>query len=325
MSIEVWYGSKPHHAPEQETLLKLYQYLRSQQEHFVLLHNFFAGRSNEIDLVLLKRNGIFLTELKHVWDRIVGQREGTWKAIDPDGNETILNPDRPNPFKQVQRNFHSWKNWCQASANEISAGLTRSQPMDWTEVMSYLVLYPDLPQGSQIDIGDWPVQAVGLPTFLAALTLRSSKKVELSRQEMSRIPQLLQLKRWQLIAKPTERLADWKPASFAVLVARGHTLSTPLLHLDELNEEGISIGRDPESDLIIDAPTISRQHAQLIYRDGRWIVRDQGSTCGTFVSYSGDPSMESQVRNREFALKNNSIVRFGPAAYTLLLYKGEEL
>ena len=75
MSVEVWYGSKPRHAAEQKTLLELYQYLHPQQEHFVLLHNFFAGQGNEIDLVVLKRDGIFLSELKHVWDRIVGGRE----------------------------------------------------------------------------------------------------------------------------------------------------------------------------------------------------------------------------------------------------------
>lgn len=62
MSVEVWYGDRPHHAAEQKTLLKLYQYLYPQQEHFVLLHNLFAGRSNEIDLVVLKRDGVFLEE-----------------------------------------------------------------------------------------------------------------------------------------------------------------------------------------------------------------------------------------------------------------------
>ena len=323
MSVEVWYGSKPHHAAEQETLLKLYQYLHSQQEHFVLLHNFFAGQSSEIDLVVLKHDGVFLAELKHVWNRIIGGREGDWKAICKDGSEVVLNPGRPNPFKQVQRNYYSWKDWCQDHAREISAGLMRSRPVDWEDVMSYIVLYPDLPPDSQIDIGDWPVQAVGLPTFLMALGMRSSSKVELSRQEMSRIPKLIGLRQWQL-AKPTEKLSDWRPAPFAVLVARGHTMSVPLLRLDEINKETITVGREPENDLIIADPTVSRHHAELYNHSGRWVVRDLDSTSGTFVSYSGDPKKERRVQEREFALKNNSIVRFGPAAYTLLLYEGGE-
>ena len=108
MSVEVWYGDKPRHEAEQKTMLELYQYLRPQPEHFVLLHNFFAGQSNEIDLVVLKHDGVFLAELKHVWDHIAGGREGDWRAIREDGTQVLLNPDRPNPFKQAQRNYYSW-------------------------------------------------------------------------------------------------------------------------------------------------------------------------------------------------------------------------
>jgi hypothetical protein len=322
VSIEVWYGSKSHHETEQKALLELYQHLRPQQEHFVLLHNFFAGQSNEIDMVVLKQNGVFLAELKHVWDRVVGQREGDWKAIQEDGAEVILNPNRPNPFKQVQRNYHQWKNWCQAHSEEISSGLTRSCPMDWTDVMTYIVLYPDLAEGSKIRIGNWPVRAVGLPAFLFALMSRSSEKVELSRQEMSRIPQLIGLKRWQL-TQPTRKLTNWQPEPFAALVARGHTLSASLLRLDQIGKDVITVGREPENDLIIANPTVSRRHAELYQCNGRWVVRDLNSTSGTFVSYRGDPEEESQVQEREFALKDKSIVRFGPAAYTLLLHGSE--
>ena len=129
MGVEVWYGETPHHEAEQKALLELYQYLHPQQDRFILLHNFCAGQGSEIDLIVLKHDGVFLAELKRVWDPTVG---------------------------------------------------------------------------------------------------------------------------------------------------------------------------------------------------GRWIVRDLGSTSGTFVSYTGDPDTESRVVDTEFALQNNSIVCFGPAAYTLLLLKGEE-
>jgi hypothetical protein len=322
VSVEVWHGERSHHEAEQKALLELYQYLHSPQEHFVLLHNFFVGQSNEIDLVILKHDGVFLAELKHVWDPIFGGREGDWKVIREDGEEIALNPDRPNPFKQVQRNYYHWKDWCQAHAEEISVGLMRSQPMDWAEVMTYVVLYPDLPAGSEIDIGDWPVQAVGLPAFLAALTMRFSSKVALLHQEMSRIPCLIGMERLQTV-RPTRRLSAWEPSPFAVLVARGHKLSVPLLRLDEVNGDVVTIGREPENDLLIDAPTVSRHHAEMCRCGGCWVVRDLDSTSGTFVSYSGVPGEESRVQGREFALQSNSIVRFGPAAYTLLLQEDE--
>jgi len=337
MSVEVWYGEKPRNPAEQKTLLELYQYLHPQQEHFVILHNFFAGQSNEIDLVVLKQDGIFLAELKHVWDTIVGGREGDWKAIRHDGTEVVLNPGRPNPFKQARRNYYGWKGWCQDHAEKIGAGLTQPCSTDWADVMTYIVCYPELPAGSTIDIGEWPVQAVGLSEFLPALVVRLSNKVRLSYQEMSCIPQLLGLQQWQLSPppetsqatkelQPTEKLEDWRPSPFAVLVARGHTLSAPIFRLDEIHKEAITVGRETDNDLIIGDPTVSRHHAEIYRSSGRWVVCDLNSTSGTFLSFSGEPApaKESRVQGRDFALKNNSIVRFGPAAYTFLLYESKE-
>jgi pSer/pThr/pTyr-binding forkhead associated (FHA) protein len=156
-----------------------------------------------------------------------------------------------------------------------------------------------------------------------ALTMRTSKKVNLSRQEMDRIPQLIGLKRWRPM-RSTGKLSDWQPKPFTALAARGHTLSVPLFRLDRVNTKVITVGREPGNDLIISDPTVSRHHAQLYHQNGHWIVNDLESTSGTFVSYSGNPKKESQVQGREFALKNHSIVRFGPAAYTLLLHESSE-
>jgi len=323
MSVEVWYGSKPQHAAEQETLVELYHYLQSQEEHFVVLLNFFAGQSNEIDLVVLKENGIFLAELKHVWTPIFGEREGDWRAQQNNGSEIILNPDRPNPFKQAQRNYYSWRTWCQENIAKLQAQADPNRPTDWTRVMTYIVLYPDLPQGSQIEIGEFPVRALGLPQFMTALTVRTSTKVCLSRPQMQQLPQLLNVQRWH-IPQSTEKLAEWKPQPFAALASRGHNFSALFLRLDDDSKEAYIIGRDPENDLVITSPAVSRRHARLYKQQSRWIVQDLGSTSGTFVSYNGDPKIEVQVEGREFALKNNSIVRFGPAAYTLLLYEGHE-
>ena len=121
MSVEVWYGERSHHEAEQNTLLELFQHLHPQKEHFVLLHNFFAGQSNEIDLVVLKRDGIFLTELKHVWDPIVGNREGDWKAIREDGSEVILNWATSSAGSQSTSSPRlRYCNTCPVSARRVS-------------------------------------------------------------------------------------------------------------------------------------------------------------------------------------------------------------
>jgi hypothetical protein len=45
--------------------------------------------------------------------------------------------------------------------------------------------------------------------------------------------------------------------------------------------EELVIGRHPSCDVVVSDETVSRRHAQLIFRDGGWIVRDLDSTNGT--------------------------------------------
>jgi hypothetical protein len=320
MTVELWYGSQPRNTAEQQTLVELYQYLSAQDNHFVLLLNFHPGRGNEIDLVVLKENGIFLAELKHVWNALIGRREGTWKAIQPGGKEVILNPGRLNPFRQVQTNYHMWKAWCESQRDEISAGIPRRFPIDYADVMTFIVLYPDMPDGSDIDIGDHPVQAMGLPKFRISLIVRTSDKIGLSAQEMRRIPHLLGLTVWPLDRDPKEtvRLEDWQPEPFTVLVARGHDCSVAVFRLDALGKDAVTIGRDPDNDLVVDHQAVSRHHAVIEWRGDRYVVRDLDSKSGTHVSYNGDPAQEKPITGRENAIKDRSTVRFGPASYTFL-------
>ena len=42
------------------------------------------------------------------------------------------------------------------------------------------------------------------------------------------------------------------------------------------------IGRDPDADVVIDAPVVSWRHAQLLVTAGQWLIQDAGSTNGTF-------------------------------------------
>lgn len=46
----------------------------------------------------------------------------------------------------------------------------------------------------------------------------------------------------------------------------------------------IKIGRLEDNDLIIDDPRVSRNHAELRFHDGRYMIVDLGSTGGTFVN-----------------------------------------
>src|SRR5580704_681594 len=49
------------------------------------------------------------------------------------------------------------------------------------------------------------------------------------------------------------------------------------------NASGYRIGRDPQSDIVVDDPRVSWNHAVLQHQDGGWVLEDRGSTNGTFV------------------------------------------
>jgi hypothetical protein len=61
-----------------------------------------------------------------------------------------------------------------------------------------------------------------------------------------------------------------------------------------LDRPFMTIGRHIDNDIVVDAPTVSRQHAQLRWRYGRFILYDLGSRGGTLVN--GQPVTESVLQ-----------------------------
>lgn len=49
-------------------------------------------------------------------------------------------------------------------------------------------------------------------------------------------------------------------------------------------DAGTTIGRSPDCPVFLDDVTVSRKHAVVSQRDGRWYLEDQGSLNGTFVN-----------------------------------------
>lgn len=52
-----------------------------------------------------------------------------------------------------------------------------------------------------------------------------------------------------------------------------------------INKNITTIGRNEKNDLVIQEESVSRQHAEIRYEDGRFILIDQESTNGTFVKH----------------------------------------
>lgn len=59
----------------------------------------------------------------------------------------------------------------------------------------------------------------------------------------------------------------------------------PILALDWTGATPqVLVGRSPECDLMLDDRSISRRHAQLFFREGRWILIDLESTNGSYIN-----------------------------------------
>ncbi|MEM7207474.1 MAG: adenylate/guanylate cyclase domain-containing protein [Pseudomonadota bacterium] len=75
-------------------------------------------------------------------------------------------------------------------------------------------------------------------------------------------------------------------------------------------EDGVTIGRGEDCDLVVDAGLASRKHARCESRRGKFIIIDQ-STNGTYVA--PDNSAEVYLRREELVLQGTGVIGLGRA------------
>jgi pSer/pThr/pTyr-binding forkhead associated (FHA) protein len=73
----------------------------------------------------------------------------------------------------------------------------------------------------------------------------------------------------------------------------------------ELAEETITVGRLSDNDLVIDDPSISSHHAELVHKDGDYVLKDLQSTNGTKVN--GE-------KGTQWDLQDGDVIIFGKVA-----------
>ena len=66
--------------------------------------------------------------------------------------------------------------------------------------------------------------------------------------------------------------------------------------------DGFSIGRGPANTLALSNPDVSRHHAEIVSEDESWVLRDAGSTNGTYVNGR---------RITEHALRPGDVIKVG--------------
>ncbi|HEY0753974.1 MAG TPA: FAD-dependent oxidoreductase [Ktedonobacteraceae bacterium] len=73
-----------------------------------------------------------------------------------------------------------------------------------------------------------------------------------------------------------------------------------------------TVGRQTGVSLLIDHDSVSRQHAEISYNDKRFVLRDNGSSNGTFVNTTRLPARATYV------LQSGEYLRFGKITYVFL-------
>jgi hypothetical protein len=106
MAVQVWIGEKPEHANERRAIMALARGLDRLDGLYLILANFSVGGRN-IDLVIIKQDGIFIIELKHCDGKVFGDVNGPWfvegsngerKTVEPGAQESI----QPGHFVLLQ-------------------------------------------------------------------------------------------------------------------------------------------------------------------------------------------------------------------------------
>jgi hypothetical protein len=94
-------------------------------------------------------------------------------------------------------------------------------------------------------------------------------------------------------ARAASLTADLPAAPARSLLARLRARLTPRA-LPDLVGAHVVIGRSSACQIVLGDDTVSRRHAELRYDDGRWMLRDLGSSNGTYVN--GRLVTEAEVR-----------------------------
>ena len=79
----------------------------------------------------------------------------------------------------------------------------------------------------------------------------------------------------------------------------------------KLGGETAIIGRNPSCAIRVDDPGISRNHAEISHSDGKWFVRDLGSSNGTMLN-------NTWLKSQKTPLKNGDVVRVSQATLSFV-------
>lgn len=230
MAVNIWVGRTPQGYEAQV----LRQVAANATEAGVDCHLFanFLVNGREIDLLLLKRDGIFLVELKQVGGVVRGAINGDWSVGDGRTRQILAGGSHANPYQQMLSQYRVLSEWLethkQSFLDPYAASVTHFRPDKRrrhapVKIRSLLAFYPQLPAGSAVSL-DWKVEAVGTPEMVQIVVQESTPRVSLTERELVALARQLNLKLWALqAAAPAHRVPTrstrerWLDAQLAIV------------------------------------------------------------------------------------------------------------
>ncbi len=194
MAVQVWVGEKPEHPNERRAIVALANGLERLDGLYLILANFSVG-GRTIDLVIMKQDAVFIIELKHCDGKVFGGVNGHWFVESANGERKRLNPGRRNPYNQVISYFHSLTNFLNEHRHDVLSA-HKATTTDFRTCRRVVVIAPTIQEGSEIEL-DWKVELKGLDELPAFLVTERSSEIDLTEDEMLKIPELLHCTRWK--------------------------------------------------------------------------------------------------------------------------------
>ena len=77
-----------------------------------------------------------------------------------------------------------------------------------------------------------------------------------------------------------------------------------------IDEDEFTVGRDEKNFIVCDMDNVSRRHAQVVHKSGKFFVRDLGSTNGTYLN-------DEEIREEQ-PLRSGDLVKIGSAIFKFL-------
>ena len=109
---------------------------------------------------------------------------------------------------------------------------------------------------------------------------------------------------------PEQRAADNVPGENASARSRLVSIGSSDSREYPLDQQTVAIGSHPSNDVVLDDTTVSRRHATITRKGGRFELADLGSTNGTFVN-------GGRVR-KPVALKRGDEIKFGSVRFAFI-------